>query len=197
MRVLDQNMRRRIFFMLEDSTSLEGQWTGIARTDDAEGLAIIDVDGEHLQFRGTARLFNNEEPGVFCEFTTTGKGLTHEFKQIPLAWIPKGQATLLSRAEIKGLHGDFDFPETANLTLSVKDRDLQAEWETDLGRKGSAILKKSAADQPSEIEVEVIRNWMSSKNFRSIRTLGGISIGDSLKPSDCERSSIDRIVKIS
>jgi len=128
--------------MLEDSTSLEGQWTGIARTDDAEGLAIIDVDGEHLQFRGTARLFNNEEPGVFCEFTTTGKGLTHEFKQIPLAWIPKGQATLLSRADIKGLHGDFDFPETANLTLSVKDRDLQAEWETDLGSvdKGDSQL---------------------------------------------------------
>jgi hypothetical protein len=68
LRVLDQNMRRRIFFMLEDSTSLEGQWTGIARTDDAEGLAIIDVDGEHLQFRGTARLFNNEEPGAFFAY---------------------------------------------------------------------------------------------------------------------------------
>lgn len=144
---------------------MEGQWIGTVSSGENQGLAIIDVDKEVHQFRGTARLFIEGEPGVTCEFETGNTGPEFKCENVLLHWIPEGQPVILDAPQIKERHPDYDFPQTVSLRFSPMDQELEVEWSTNLGSSGKAVLHRSQADKPSSLTVLPIMDWQEFKKF--------------------------------
>lgn len=143
---------------------MEGQWIGRAKGDTIGNL-IVDLDDCYDHYRGTARLFAVGEPGPVCEFTTRDKGTEHKFSAVPLAWLPRGQTSIVTGEQIAQLEPEMAFPRTAEVTLSRQNDVLRAEWLTDVGTKGEATLHRGKADLPSSLSPHSVNTWKDFKEF--------------------------------
>lgn len=144
---------------------VEGQWIGV--TDgDTVGRLIIDIDDCFSHFEGVARLLAKGEPGIVCPIVTPDRSNSCKLQAIPLAWLEEGQTVLLGRDTIAAKYPDISFPQGADVEMERQGDTLKVSWESSVGMKGTAVLKRSDGGSPSELEpISTVKTWDSFKEF--------------------------------
>lgn len=143
---------------------LNGQWIGEV-SGDGTGRIIVNVDKRGSVYEGLAYLHDNDVSMPSTIALVHTNDLSSDFKfRAPVHPIHPDSEELVDWNSIKVRFPDVTgFSTYADVTGSVRDKDLRLSWVTDLGINGHAVLPRSQADQPSEI----IGQEMSWEQFKT------------------------------
>lgn len=146
---------------------MEGQWIGTAEGPNA-GLVVVDLDHMGSYYLGHAYLFENDlsAPSTLATLKTEAIGDQFDLPNCPVTPLHPTSPIALPRDNLARDFPDLEFPTTANIRLQLAPEGLMGEWQTDIGTSGRALLLRSEADQPSQLEVlESVSTWQEFKDF--------------------------------
>jgi hypothetical protein len=146
---------------------LEGQWIGTADGANA-GLVVVDLDLMGSHYSGHAYLFEDDPnaPSTLARLRTIDLDNRQFLAKCELAALHPTLPHVVSRDDLGRDFPDVQFPTTADIRFELQSEGLAAEWETDIGTSGRAILQRSQADQPSLLRpVDGLTSWSDFKNY--------------------------------
>jgi hypothetical protein len=151
---------------------MHGQWVGRYEGTNT-GELIIDIDhcGDH--FSGSAVVFDDENlPGSFVTFRTTSCDPAHAFEGLQVGALDPVTGNFVDLDELKARYTaqglELQFPRTADVKIGLDSGQLRAEWTTDVGSAGTAVLPPSRATAHSDVIPEgEVKSWSDFKKIVS------------------------------
>lgn len=144
---------------------IDGQWLGSPQGHpSADVMVDLEVRGDH--YEGTAFLFENDgAPGSLVFLRTADLSEHHRLENLPVTPIsPLGGA--ITHQQVAEWFPNVTFPQTATVEFRLKPRSLQTTWNSSAGTRGTASLRKSKADKPSDYSaIRGVRSWPQFKKF--------------------------------
>jgi hypothetical protein len=147
---------------------MNGQWQGPFTDDNGGGLLIVNVDERESFYQGVAYMHPKQPalPSSAAAFRTKGKTAKEEFRTDALLPLDPSTMAVAEWDVVKNKYPNVDFSHYADVTSSLDDAGLTLNWKTDLGFAGTAVLPKSKAGTPSELE-STQHDWNGFKNYVS------------------------------
>lgn len=129
---------------------IAGQWIGTFEGG-RSGEIILDLDRTEVGAEGSAYLFDNDKnfPGVFAQLRTNNSDI-EQILRVGLTPLHPYSGEAMSIEALRGLLPDVTFAAQIDVTMKVDEHRMTLEWTPQSKVKGSAHLKRSAADKPSE-----------------------------------------------
>lgn len=145
---------------------MKGQWIGNYLGTNS-GQIVVEWDERPDCFLGWAYLYeaNSQLPHSSAFIRTVDKKNTQEFEVSVGPITPSSFITPWDGFKDKFPH--VEFPTKANVTANLLENSLHLKWKTNVGSEGTALLPRSNASIPSEIEPKVMRNWGEFRDYVS------------------------------
>ena len=148
-----------------------GQWIGRSNGD-AIARVVIDLDDGEQNVRGSARVFFSDgSPGTICEIELPRVAASFTLSDVPLAWMPAGEARVMSTEQIRAALPNGEFPDRAKIEFRRDGNNLDVSWSTDVGTSGEATLERTLGSSASKLDVRDI-DWDGFKRFALTQTPG-------------------------
>src|ERR1017187_7605556 len=132
---------------------MNGQWIG-RYTGTNSGLLVIDLDdvGDHYEGGACAYDDNRSLPGTFAFIKTADKqgSLKDRLQLLPID-PNSGEPTTWDKVANLFQPGVV-VPQYADISLDVRDDTLAVDWKTDIQTTGSAEIKRTRANTPTEYQ---------------------------------------------
>ena len=146
---------------------LSGQWIGTAEGTN-DGLVVLDLDELENGFAGYAYLFD-EAPGVphsAARVQISGRVDKADNLNCPVSALHPQFPVVLSSLDLARDFQNIVFPQMATISLERQGDTVHAQWHTNIGTEGKAILYRSQANEPSNIKtVEGVSDWKLFKEY--------------------------------
>lgn len=130
--------------------TLAGQWMNRS-ADGAPPNVVLDLDDGPDGITGSGRIFfPDSSPGTICEVKLPHTFVREELT-VPLYWMPHGSASMVDTVKIRELFPNYQFADTAHISIETVGETLRIRWRTGIGTEGDETLFRSDMDSPSEI----------------------------------------------
>ena len=149
------------------STLMNGQWIG-RYSGTNSGQLIVDLDDRGTHYEGIACAYDDDPllPGTFVHVKTTDKQPTFQ-DRLPVLPIDPRTGEPNDWANLQTLFPQgINVPKHASISLNVEDDVLKVEWKTDIDTAGSANLRRTKANAPTEYQpLPEVQSWDDFKAF--------------------------------
>lgn len=150
---------------------MNGQWLGRYGGSNS-GRLVVDLDDLATHYEGRAFAYDDNYPtfpATFSFIKTPSKASAFEFCLDLLPVNPRTGDPAPSWDQIAALFPPgIAFPKKATVKLSLEEDSqvLGVSWQTDIGTFGSAALRKTRAEEPSEYQARPdVSNWEQFKAY--------------------------------
>lgn len=146
---------------------MNGQWIGYYR-DTISFLLVVELDDKETHFEGFAYIYYESAglPSFFAHIRSISKSNVFEQK---LNLFPKdahGNTTTWER--VRDQFPGVTFTEQVTVKFEHNHPNLNLQWETEDGRKGSVSIPKSRAEEKTEYQpLSEVKSWDEFKSFSS------------------------------
>jgi hypothetical protein len=143
---------------------VRGQWIGKFEGTTA-GDMILNVEELEDSYEAVAHLLppDNKIPSVAASFKTPNKNSPFQLRTDQLYAFDPTSRFPEPWNKVKQHFPDMNFSSYADVSGSWDQKSLTLDWKTDLGAIGHAVLERSRAEGPSDLEAKEM-NWSEFKN---------------------------------
>lgn len=152
--------------------SLAGQWLN-KPPEGGPPTVVVDLDDAPDGLTGSGRIFFADgSPGTICELKLPRTFEQHQL-QVRLFWMPPGSASMVDTDEVRRRFSNYQFSDTADVTVRVEGESLRVLWQTDVETHGEHVLFRSDMNSPSEIPSQEM-TWDEFKAHALSRRAGEV-----------------------
>lgn len=146
---------------------MNGQWIG-RYSGTNSGQLVVDLDDRGTHYEGIACAYDDDPllPGTFVYVKTADKQPTFQARLALLPIDPRtGEPNDWANLQALFPQG-VNVPKHASISLNVQDDVLKVEWKTDIDTAGSAEIRRTKANAPTEYQpLSDVRSWEDFKAF--------------------------------
>ena len=145
---------------------MNGQWLG-PFSGASSGILVLDLDTVKAGYEGIAVLYNQDAnlPAMQCAVSIPQEQ-TEGKSEVYLMPLQRESSLFLSREQVAKEYPNAVIPTKADVSWKITAEDLSLEWTTDLKSTGSALLRRTPLNTPSDVPAnERIRTWRDFKEY--------------------------------
>jgi hypothetical protein len=144
---------------------MKGQWIG-KYEGTSSGSITLELDEKSNNFVGWAYLYDSTagHPCSAVRIETTTKLNKQKITVNDVRPLNPFNGYFLDSKEFINAFPNFKFPNSAEVHVNLSGNELEVSWKATNSTEGKAILHRSKASEPSELQAKKLSTWDEFKN---------------------------------